>query len=205
MQTLTRRFVSSFVRAAMLSCIVSPFASSTLAGEHNDVLNIGDRAPDWTLPGIDGQEHTLGEFANSKVVVMVFTCNGCPVAQRYEPRLIQFSKDYKSQGVAVVAVHVHRSETLEEAAQHAKDAGFNFDYVHDESQQVAKSYGAKTTPHLFVLDGQQKIAYMGAIDDNMIETKVKEEYLRQAVDSILAGEKPSLPETRQFGCSVKWK
>jgi len=202
--------ISNRVVATMCVCLAQAIgfaglAGTAMAGEHNDVLSVGDAAPGWKLPGVDKKEHTLEELSDSKLVVMVFTCNGCPVAKKYQPRLMEFAKEYKEKGVSLVAVHVHRGETMEHAVRHAKDAELNFLYVHDDSQSVAKSYGAKTTPHVFVLDGKRKVAYMGAIDDNMIESKVKISYLRQAVDLLLDGKVASLPETRQFGCSIKWK
>lgn len=190
----------------LLPCLLCGLlVTPLLAGEHNDVLNIGDSAPKWNLPGVDGKSHAIDEYRQAKLVLVVFSCNSCPAARSYESRIKKIASDFKKQGVQVVAIHVHRDESLADATEYAKQAQFNYPYLHDGAQQVAKSYGAKTTPHVFVLDQNRKIAYMGAVDDNMNEDKVQMPFLRDAVKAILAGQQPGLPETLPFGCSVKWK
>ena len=92
-----------------------------------------------------------------------------------------------------------------DAADHAKESGFNFDYLHDESQETSKAYGATTTPHFFVLNKERQVVYMGAMDDNMNPNDVTEHYVEDAVDAALAGTRPPVEETRQFGCGIKWK
>ncbi len=184
---------------AALSCAV--------AGKYNSKLSIGDKAPQWKdLVGVDDKKHSFDEVSKAKVVVVVFTCNHCPVAVAYEDRLVKFAKAYDPKGVAVVAINVNNlpEDKLDQMKVRAKEKGFTFPYLYDPTQKIAREYGATCTPHWFVLDGDRKIAYMGAFDDNQDASKVKEKYLEKAVDALLAGKKPEVTETRQFGCSIKW-
>ncbi|MCS7303826.1 MAG: thioredoxin family protein [Thermoguttaceae bacterium] len=174
-------------------------------------LKIGDKAPDFKdLPGVDGKKHSLSDYADAKIVVVVFTCNHCPVAQAYEDRIIQFQKDYKDKGVQVIAINSNSpkivpADSFEKMVERAKEKGFNFPYVVDETQEVAHAYGATVTPHFFVLCQERKVAYMGAMDDNNNPDKVKEHWLRDAVDALLAGKTPPKQVTQQRGCTIKWE
>ncbi len=176
------------------------------AGQFNKVIDVGAEAPAWkSLQGQEGEASTLDDYRDAKAVVVVFLCNTCPVALAYEERLKGLANDFRDRGVSFVAIHVHKGESLQDALQHAREAEFNFPYLHDESQETSKAYGASTTPHAFVLDSQRKIAYMGAVDDNMNPSDVEKHYLRDALEAVLSGTAPEEPETQQFGCSVKWK
>jgi len=171
-------------------------------------LEIGDPAPDWSgIIGVDDKDHSLSDYKRAKILVVVFTCNHCPVAVAYEDRLIELQKDYKKKGVQIVAVNVNNipADRLDKMKVRAKDKGFNFPYLYDSSQKIGHDYGATVTPHVFVLDKDRKIAYMGAIDDSKDESRVKEHYLRDALDALLAGKAPAKPVTKQFGCSVKYE
>jgi len=184
------------------------FATVALAGKYNKKLNIGDPAPTFRgLVGIDDKTHSLDDYRDAKVVVICFTCNHCPVAVAYEDRFIQFVKDYKDKGVAFVAINVNtiRADRLDKMKERAEKKGFNFDYLYDPSQKIGRAYGATVTPHLFVLDGQRRIAYMGAFDDSKNPNRVKHHYVKDAVDALLAGQTPPVTETRQFGCSIKYE
>lgn len=170
-------------------------------------VKLGDPAPNWTsLVGVDGQEHNLGQFRAAKAIVLVFTCNHCPVAKAYEDRLIEFQKDYKAKGVQVIAINVNNipADRLDKMKQRAAEKGFNFPYLYDSTQVSGRDYGARVTPHVFVLDAQRKIAYMGAFDDSQNPSGVKEKYVRDAVDAILAGRQPAQAETKAFGCGIKY-
>jgi peroxiredoxin len=147
----------------------------------------------------------LSDFKDQKLVVVVFTCNNCPVAVAYEDRLVKLAEQYASQSVAFVAINVNEGEDLAAMKQRAEEKKFSFPYVYDESQESAKSYGASCTPHCFVLDGDRRVAYMGAIDDNLREDKATEHHLRAALDQLLAGQQPTVAETRQIGCGIKWR
>ena len=140
-------------------------------------------------------------------MVVVFACNHCPVVKTYERRLIRFVDDYRDKGVELVAISVSRqaSDQLPQMKSRASGSGFNFPYLIDPSQKIAKAYGATCTPHVFVLDQQRRIAYMGKIDDHLDESKVTERFLRDAVDALLAGKSPDVAETRQVGCDIEYE
>jgi peroxiredoxin len=171
-------------------------------------LTIGAAAPDFrNIIGIDDQKHSLADYKDAKLLVLVFTCNHCPVAQAYEGRLVALQEEYQAKGVQFVAVNVNNipADRLPEMKQRAKQKGFNFPYLYDPTQKIGRDYGATVTPHVFVLDSARKIAYMGAVDDNMAADKVKTHHLRDALDSLLQGQKPPQDVTKQFGCSIKYE
>ena len=180
-------------------------AAPAQAGKFNEVLSAGDAAPDFSgLIGVDDAEHGLATYKDASVIVLLFTANHCPVAKAYDARLTALASDYKEKGVRVIAVSVSKLEAdkLPKMKERAKAAGFNFPYLYDESQNSARAYGASATPHVFVLDGERKIAYMGRIDDDINEGRVKKRYLRIAVDAVLAGASPEAQETRPVGCPI---
>ncbi len=189
-------------------CLLAALTAILAAGANAADLTIGRPAPDFTdIVGIDDKPHGLADYADARLVVVVFTCNHCPVAVAYEERLVALQKDYGPKGVQLVAVNVNNmpADRLDEMKKRAKEKGFNFPYLYDSSQKIGHDYGAKVTPHVFVLDGKRKIAYMGAIDDNMSAGKVKKHHLRDALDALLAGKKPSETIIKQFGCSIKYE
>lgn len=190
----------SFVLAAMLVFLVA-------CGHRGEPKDRQD-APDFQgIIGVDDKEHTLADYKQAKLVVVVFTCNHCPVAVAYEDRLIALQKQYKDKGVQLVAVNVNNlpADRLEEMKIRTKEKGFNFPYLYDATQKMGHDYGAKVTPHVFLLDQDRKIAYMGAVDDNMKADKVEKHYLRDALEALLAGKKPPVESTKAFGCSIKYE
>ena len=181
-------------------------------------LAIGASAPDFDLPGVDGRNHKLADFADAKLLCVIFTCNHCPTAQAYEERIKKLHEDYQDKGVAIVAIspndpHALRldelgytdlSDSLEEMKIRAKDHGFEFPYLYDgDTQQVSRAYGALATPHVFLFDGERKLRYVGRIDDSEVK-EVKSHDLRNAIDALLAGRAVPKEQTRIFGCSTKW-
>lgn len=171
-------------------------------------LKIGDAAPSWNgIVGIDDQNHGLADYKAAKIVVLVFTCNHCPVAVDYEDRLVALDKDYKGKGVQLVAVNVNTIEAdrLDKMKERAAAKGFTFPYLFDSTQAIGRDYGAVKTPQIFVLDQDRKIAYTGAIDDNRKVGEVTKHYLRNALDSLLSGKKPAEAETTAFGCGIQYK
>jgi peroxiredoxin len=191
-------------RAFLLAILVAVLSARADAAG----LTIGAAAPDFSgLVAVDGKPHSLVDYADAKLVVLVFTCNHCPVAKAYEDRLIALQKDYQSKGVQVVAVNVNNlpADRLNEMKDRAKQKGFNFPYLYDSTQKIGRDYGAMVTPHVFVLDKARKIAYMGAVDDNKQSGQVKEHYLRDALDALLVGKKPPAEVTRQFGCGIRYE
>jgi peroxiredoxin len=190
-----------------IAVFVAPSATTAKEGKFNAVLNIGAKAPDFSaIPGIDDKKHSLGEFKDAKAVVVVFTCNHCPVAVAYEDRLVALQKEFKKRGVQFVAIcsNPEDTDTLPELKTRAESKKFNFPYLHDDGQKVGREYGAAVTPHVFLLDRDRRIAYMGAIDDNMVADKVKEHYLSDAIEAVLAGKPVETTETRQFGCGIHY-
>lgn len=182
--------------------------ASLSAAKFNKVLDIGKPAPAWSeLQGVDNKRHSLKDLKDAKLVVVVFACNHCPVVKTYERRLIRFVDDFRDRGVEFVAISVSRqaSDQLPQMKTRAADSGFNFPYLIDPSQKIAKAYGATCTPHVFVLDQQRRIAYMGKIDDHLDDSKVTERFLRDAVDALLSGKEPDVAETRQIGCDIEYE
>jgi len=183
-------------------------------------LEIGRQAPDFNLPGVEGRNYRLADFADAKILVVVFTCNHCPTAQAYEDRIKKLTSDYKSKGVAVVAIspndpqavrldelgYSDMSDTFEEMKIRARDKSYNFPYLYDgKTQAVTTAYGAVATPHLFIFDNQRKLRYAGRFDDSEKKPKqVKSSDAINAIEAILAGKKVPVEKTRAFGCSVKW-
>lgn len=171
-------------------------------------VKLGDPAPNWvSLVGVDGQEHNLGQYRTAKAIVLVFTCNHCPVAKAYEDRLIELQKDYKAKGVQVIAINVNNmpADRLDKMKERAAEKGFNFPYLYDPSQVSGHDYGAQVTPHVFVLDQQRKIVYVGAFDDSQDQANVKSNYARDVLDAVLAGRAPPKAETKAFGCGIKYE
>lgn len=184
------------------------FTATALAGKFNKTLSIGDAAPEWAgLPGVDGKQHSLADYKSAKVVVVLFTCNHCPVASGYEDRLIALQKDFQDQGLQLVAINVNTNDAdkLDKMKERATGKGYNYPYLYDESQKSAVGYGASVTPQAFVLDGNRKVVYMGAIDDNFQPSEVKRPYVRDAVAAVLGGKQPEIQETRQLGCGIEYQ
>ena len=182
-------------------------------------LPLGSPAPDFKLPGADGRTYRLKDFSKAKILAVVFTCNHCPTAQAYEERLKQLVADYKSRGVAFVAINPNSpdavrldelgytdlNDTLESMKIRARHKQFNFPYLDDgPTETISKKFGPVATPHVFIFDAQRKLRYQGRIDDNERESLVKSRDTRNALDVLLAGKEPSVTTTRVFGCSTKW-
>ena len=170
-------------------------------------LDIGDAAPDWSgIIGTDDAEHALSDYADVKLIVIVFTCNHCPVAKAYEDRLVALQNDYRAKGVQVIAVNVNNlpADRLDKMKERAEAKGFTFPYLYDPTQEMGRDYGATCTPHAFIVGKERKIAYTGAIDDSIKADKVQKPYIRDALDALLEGKDPPEPQTKQFGCSIKW-
>ncbi|MBI4392670.1 MAG: thioredoxin family protein [Euryarchaeota archaeon] len=171
-------------------------------------LKIGSAAPPFVLPCVDGKTHALPDFKGEALLV-VFSCNHCPYVQSYEERLIAIGRDYVARGLDFVAVNSNEIENYPEddfahMVERAKAKGYTFHYVRDESQEVAESFGAQCTPHVFLFDHNRRLAYQGRIDDNRDATQVKRHELREAIEALFAGRPVGLEETPAFGCSIKW-
>ena len=182
------------------------------------MLAIGSPAPDFDLPGVDGKNHKLADYADAKVLVLIFTCNHCPTSQAYEARIKQMYADYKDKGVAIVAInpndpsalrldalgYTDLTDSLEDMKIRAKDQGFEFPYLDDgDTQKVSRAYGVLATPHVLIFDAERKLRYNGRIDDSDVK-EVKSHDARNAIDALLAGKPVAVEKTKIFGCSTKW-
>jgi len=170
-------------------------------------LELGSKAPTFSnLPGTDGKKYSLDSFKDKDVLVVAITCNHCPVAVAYEERMINFAK--KNAGpdskVAFVAINVNTGENdrLDKMVLRAKQQGFNFPYLFDESQQVARALNASVTPEFYVFNKERKLVYWGSLDDN--QSNPTKDYLEPAVNSALKGETPVVARTKAFGCGVQY-
>jgi peroxiredoxin len=189
------------------------------SAEEPKTLEIGEHAPDFSLPGVDGRNYKLADFAQADILVVIFTCNHCPTAQAYEDRIKKLAVDYKNKDVVLVAIspndpqavrldelgYTDLSDSLEEMKIRARDKGFNFPYLYDgDKQQVSLAYGPVATPHVFIFDKERKLRYVGRVDDSEKPDKVKSHDARNAIEALLAGKKMPVEKTRAFGCSIKW-
>ncbi|NIO38171.1 redoxin family protein, partial [Candidatus Bathyarchaeota archaeon] len=137
-------------------------------------LKIGDHLLDFRLPGVDGKDYSLEGFKDKRVVVVMFSCNHCPTVKAYEDRFIEFQKDYKEKGVVLIAINPndekkYPEDSFENMKIRAREKGFNFLYLRDESQRIAKAYGAERTPEVYVFDEEKLLRYHGRVDDNVYE------------------------------------
>ena len=177
-------------------------------------VKVGEKATDFKLKNIDGKMVALNDFKSSKGVILVFTCNHCPFAKKYESRIVALDKKYKSLGYPVVAINpndpaIEPEDSYDNMQKRAKEKGFSFPYLVDESQAITRAYGATKTPHVFILQNTKDgsvVKYIGAIDDNSDdESAVKEKYVQSAVDALLSGKEVSTTSTKAVGCGIKWK
>jgi len=172
-------------------------------------LPLGAQAPDFTLPATDGKSYSLKDFGG-QILVIVFSCNHCPYVIGNEDRMIQFDNDYSPKGVDFVAINsnsknTYADDSFEDMVLRVQDKGFNFKYLHDESQEVALAYGALRTPHFYVFDAERKLRYTGRMDDNPRNPGLETTHeLRDAIEDLLAGREVAVPLTNPIGCNVKW-
>ena len=182
-------------------------------------LEIGAAAPDFRLPGVDGKNYQLANFADAKILVVVFMANHCPTAQAYESRIMQLVTDYKSKGVAVVAIspndplavrldelgYTDLGDSFEEMKIRAEERKFNFPYLYDgQTQAVARAYGPVSTPHVFIFDKERKLQYTGAVDNSEDPSKIKKSFAKDAIEALLEGQEITIKKMKTFGCSIKW-
>lgn len=180
-----------------------------MALTYSQPKDLGLPAPSFCLPGADGQTYCLKDFDEAKVLVVIFTCNHCPYAQGIRPRLIALHDFYDELGVQFLAINANDDAAYpEDSLEHMKEERYTypFPYLRDETQEVAQQYGAVCTPDIFVYDEKRQLTYHGRVDDNWKDVeKVTQEDLRDALDDLLNGERPSEEQHPSMGCSIKWK
>ena len=177
-----------------------------------DGYKIGDIATDFSLPNVDGDMVSLGDFKDVKGFIVIFTCNTCPYSVAYEDRIIALDKKYKSRGYPVIAINPNdpaaiEGDELADMKIRTVEKGFTFPYLQDVGQHVYPQYGATKTPHVFVLqkeDEKNIVRYIGAIDDSSRNPKnVTKRFVEQSVDGLLAGKTLTITRTKAIGCSIK--
>jgi peroxiredoxin len=202
----------------MIFLLLLSFSAS--AQNAHPILALGSPAPDFSLPGVDGKIHRLSDYAASPILVVVFTCNHCPIAQMYEQRIQQLETDYRDRGVAVVAIQPNDpkalrideldssdiSDTLDEMKIRVEYKHLLYPYLYDgETQSVARAYGPQATPHVFIFDKDRKLRYEGRMDNSYRTEQVKSQDARNAIEALLANREISVQKTGVFGCSTKWQ
>ncbi len=173
-------------------------------------LEIGKPIVDFSLPGVDGKTLSPADFAEKPVLVVAFWCNHCPYVRAYEERTIALAKEFADK-VAFVAINANDAvkypeDSFPNMQARAKEMGYPFPYLHDESQEIARAYGATRTPEFFVFDSQRILRYHGRLDDNWENpSAVQQRYLRDAISALLNNQLPPVADTEPVGCTVKWK
>src|SRR5258707_14938293 len=195
-------------------------AFATWGQTTHPILAVGSAAPDFSLPGVDGKIHRLADYAASPVLVVVFTCNHCPIAQMYEERIEQLETDYSRRGVAIVAIQPNDpkairideldssdiTDSLDEMKIRVEYKHLHYSYLYDgETQSVTRAYGPQATPHVFIFDKDRKLRYEGRVDNGYRKEMVNSNDARNAIDALLANREVSVKHTGVFGCSTKWK
>ncbi|MBU6342163.1 MAG: thioredoxin family protein [Bacteroidetes bacterium] len=190
-----------------LALVAVAYSFRTVAPEG---YTVGDKAADFSLKNLSGKKVSLASIPNAKGYIVVFTCNHCPYAQAYEQRIIDLHKKYAAQGFPVIAINpndanISPDDSYEKMKERATAKNYPFEYLYDETQETARTYGATRTPHVFLLDGSKTVRYIGAIDDDAENpTLVKVKYLENAVDALIQGKDVPLTNTRAIGCTIKW-
>lgn len=195
-----------------LVVLITVSAFTTKSNITDSGYKIGDVATDFELENIDGKMVSLSDYEDAKGFIVVFTCNTCPYAVAYEDRVQGLNKKYADKGYPVIAImpnniNVKPGDNMEAMKTRAKEKGFTFPYLMDAGQDIYPQYGATKTPHVYILQKEQKgnvVKYIGAIDDNYQDADaVKTKYVEDAVDALLNNKEVKIKETKAIGCSIK--
>jgi peroxiredoxin len=174
-------------------------------------LKTADEAIPFELPGVDGETHSLSGISDgARATAVVFMCNHCPYVLAWLERMIAAAKDYADQDVAFAGINAndpvkYPADSFDGMQKLARERGLPFPYLQDETQEVARAYGAERTPEIFLFDSDMRLRYHGAPDDNHDESQAEVPYLRRALDAVLAGKAPEIDDTPPVGCTIKWK
>lgn len=200
-----------FYPSLLCFALLFRYHKASMALTYSQNIPFGAKAPDFSLPGIDGKTYTTASFDGKKALVMVFMCNHCPYVQACLDRLIALQQEFGPQGAQLVGINANDDENYPEDSfdnmkKCAAKKGHNFPYLRDESQEVAKAYGAVCTPDIFVYDEKRGLVYHGRIDDNWQDpSKVTKRELAEALEALLRGGKPRSEQNPSIGCSIKWR
>ncbi|MEJ1236817.1 thioredoxin family protein [Chryseolinea sp. T2] len=194
--------LSLFGAVVLLSAMVGP------------AYQVGDAVSDFTLKNVDGKMISLSDYKSSKGVIVIFDCNTCPYSQAYNDRIVQLNKNYASKGYPVITINANNPEispgdSFQAMVTQAKEKRYDFPYLVDETQKVARTFGATNTPHVFVLrneGGNFKVVYIGTIDNNSRDgSAATKKYVEDAVNELLANKEVTTSKTKAIGCGIKWK
>ena len=203
--------IRKMLPVAMISAIAVALTAFTTV---NTGYKVGDKVGDFDLKNVDKKMVSLSGLQNNKGAIVIFTCNHCPFSIAYEDRIIELHKKYESLGYPVIAINPNDEKKVPEDSyknmiKRAKEKKFPFVYLHDATQETARTYGAVRTPHVYILSknsGSYKVEYIGAIDNNSQEPEaVTERYVEKAIDELLKGQKVTTTDTKAIGCTIKWK
>ncbi len=182
-----------------------------MARTPSTMLPLGTKAPDFSLVNVDGRTVSLGDFAKDPALVVIFMCNHCPFVKHLADALAQFSAEYMAKGAAVAGINSndvanYPADSPEQMVREAEERGYQFPYLYDETQEVAKAYRAACTPDFYLFDGDRRLVYRGQFDDSRPDNgkPITGADLRAAVDDVLAGKKPSEQQRPSIGCNIKW-
>ena len=186
-------------------------ATMSQAARYNRVVDLGQAAPPWSeLATVDGHTYAIDSLRGADAIVIVFTCNHCPYAQAWEKRLVSAANTYSNRSVRFALISAndpvaYPEDSFDEMKARAESQNYPFPYLFDDSQNVARSYGAERTPEVFVLDANQHLRYHGAVDDNSNEDEVSQHWMRDALDNLTTGSDLSVVNTTPVGCTIKWR
>lgn len=196
----------------LLFILGSLFLFSNTAYKTNG-YKVGDKAIDFNLKNIDGKMISLKDYSEAKGFIVIFTCNHCPFSKAYEDRIIALNNQYASKGYPVIAINpndpaAYPEDSYENMQVRAKEKGFTFPYLLDDTQTIAKTYGASKTPHVYILKksgSDLTVEYIGAIDNSKDASAVNTKYVENALEELLQNKKVTQPSTTAIGCGIKWK
>jgi peroxiredoxin len=190
------------------SCTYSE--SNHEAGDTASGYAVGDTARDFNLKNVDGKMVSLAHYKNAKGYIVVFTCNTCPYSAMYEDRIIELHKKFSAKGYPLIAINPNDEakepgDSYEKMIVRAKEKGYNFPYLQDKTQQITKAYGATNTPHIYVLNKDRKIVYIGSIDNNARNAASADKlYVEDAIKALESNKTPEISKTKAIGCTIKW-
>lgn len=197
-----------------LSAFLFFFLAITSFSKAQKGYQIGDLASDFNLKNVNEKMLSLEKYKQAKGFIIVFTCNHCPYAKAYESRIMALDVEYAAKGYPVIAINpndpkAYPEDSFENMQKRAKEKQYTFPYLIDETQSVAKAYGARVTPHVYLLKKTDKgleVAYIGAIDNDTENVNPERiAYVAPAIEALLADKSPGIVQTKAIGCSIKWK